>query len=77
MRIEKIADELETLQAEKNSGRGVSCVRTAVVYLRRGDVEKAVACCHNEWDKIRSYPDIADFVIDHVLGENPDKVVCR
>ena len=73
MRIDKIADELETLQADKNGGRGVMCVRYIVNDLRRGNVEKAVSGARFDWDKIRSYPDIADFVIDHVIGENPDR----
>lgn len=73
MRIDKIADELETLQAEKNGGRGVMCVRAIAAELRNGNVERAIAATRRDWDKIRNYPDIADFVIDHVIGENPDR----
>lgn len=73
MRIDKIADELEALQAEKNDGRGVSCVRAVVFDLRREKVESAQRTARGDWDKIRNYPDIADFMIDHLLGENPDR----
>ena len=77
MRIDKIADELEILQAEKNAGRGVSCVRSVVFDLRRERVEEAIKTARWDWDKIRNYPDIADFLIDHVIGENPDRAIIK
>jgi len=51
-------DQLEQLQASKNEGRGVSCVRTVIACLRRGDLNAAEACCMNEQDKINQYPDV-------------------
>ena len=50
------ANELDTLQRVENDGRGVSCVRTLLVYLRRGDLQSARAVINNEFDKIRNYP---------------------
>lgn len=73
MRVEAIADELEALQAEQNFGRGVACVRSIVNWLRDGNTDKALAEARWDWDKIRNYPDIAQAMIDHLLGENPDK----
>lgn len=49
---------LDNLQATKNSGRGIECVRTLLFYLRRGELDKAQAVYFNESDKITSYPDV-------------------
>ena len=71
-----IARTLHAMQMGKNDGRGVSCVRSLCAYLNRADYESAEAVCLNEWDKIRNYPDIAQFLIDVMnpplpkLGEN-------
>ena len=51
-------EELEALEKTKNNGRGVSCVNTALFYLRQGDKQSAFAVCMNESDKISSYPDL-------------------
>jgi hypothetical protein len=51
-----LADELDSLQAHENDGRGVSCVRSIVAYLRRDDLSAAKAIVNNEGDKIASYP---------------------
>jgi hypothetical protein len=37
----ELADELFALQETKNDGRGVSCVRNVVDYLRMGDLRSA------------------------------------
>lgn len=55
---QELADKLDALQAKANSGRGVSCVRTIVHSLRRGDFSGARACINNESDKIRSYDEV-------------------
>jgi len=64
-----LADKLDALQAEKNDGRGVSCVRTLIMYLRRGEIDTAKAVCLNESDKIRSYPDIQDVLEKELIKE--------
>jgi len=51
----ELADKLDALQAKANEGRGISCVRTVVDSLRRGDFSGARACINNESDKIRSH----------------------
>jgi hypothetical protein len=53
-----LADKLDALQAKANEGRGVSCVRTVIDSLRRGDYSGARACINNESDKIRSHEEI-------------------
>lgn len=58
-------DELETLQATYNGGRGVSCVQSIIIYLRRGDNASALSTTINEFDKICSYPKIVE-----ILGNN-------
>lgn len=51
-------DKLKELEKVQNEGRGVSCVRSIILYLEREDVDSACACCWNENDKLRSYPAI-------------------
>jgi hypothetical protein len=53
-----LADELDLLQSRENDGRGVSCVRSIVSYLRRDELSAARAVVNNEGDKIASYPAI-------------------
>lgn len=55
-----LADKLDELQGQAYDGRGISCVRTVVHCLRRGDLSGARACINNESDKIRSHKDIVD-----------------
>ena len=59
---EKEIENLDKLQQQKNQGRGISCVRTLIMYLKRGDVDSAKAVYLNESDKIRSYPDVAEII---------------
>ncbi len=56
--VEILARKLDALQSEKNGGRGISCIRTLIFYLDRGDIDSAKAVFLNESDKIRNYPDI-------------------
>lgn len=55
-------DQLYALQCPKNEGRGVSCVRSIANEILRGDTESAKIITSIEWDKIRSYPDIAQWL---------------
>lgn len=63
----KVADELDALQAGKNDGRGISCVRTIIMYLRMGNITSAIAVRKIEGDKTRSYPDVEKY-LDEVFG---------
>jgi hypothetical protein len=51
----EIADRFEKLQMYENDGRGVSCVKGIVSYLRRGDFRSAEIMAFNEDDKIHNY----------------------
>lgn len=54
----KQIDDLESLQATYNQGRGITCVKTIIVYLRRNELEHATSIRRLEGDKTRSYPDV-------------------
>ena len=56
--FKELAGKLDKLQAEKNSGMGVSCVRDVITYLRLGKVLEAKSVASHDHDKIRNYPDI-------------------
>lgn len=62
-----VADELDVLQAGKNDGRGISCIRTIIMYLRQGDIKSAICVRRNEGDKTRSYPDVEKY-LNEVFG---------
>jgi len=74
--MKALAETLCAMQATKNQGGGVSCVRSLCAYLERADFESAETVCLNEWDKISNYPDIAQFIVDTInpplpkFGEN-------
>lgn len=72
-----VADELDALQAKQNEGRGVSCVRTMVFYLRQDNVVSALAVRQIEGDKTRSYPDIEQFLNDNFGCRLHGKVDCE
>ena len=58
-------DELDRLQSLKNQGRGISCVRTIIHYLRRGQIDLAKNVYEVDGDKICAvYPDV-------------DKMICQ
>ena len=67
--LEMIAmgDTLYSLQRVKNQGRGVCCVRAVATGLRCQDWDMSCAIVRNEWDKIRSYPDIASYLVENGL----------
>lgn len=55
-----VADRLDLLQGRENEGRGISCVRYLIAELRRENRSAAAAIANNEWDKISSYPRVAE-----------------
>lgn len=61
-------DDIMKLEAELNSGRGVSCVRSFVAYFAAGDIRSARACYNTEHDKICSYPEL-DAKIQKLLDQ--------
>jgi hypothetical protein len=66
-----IADALDTMQASKNEGRGVACVRAVVLWLRKSDLSNARLAAEHDRDKIRSYPDILRFIQEKLfLGDD-------
>lgn len=55
-----IADILDEVQMKENDGRGIACVRTMIMYLRRGQLESAKAIRRIEGDKTRCYPAVEE-----------------
>ena len=58
----EMADVLEKLQAPKNDGHGVSCIRAMVVYLRAGMIRDAEVVANTKHKKIRNHIDIMKFI---------------
>jgi len=65
--LTQLADQLDQIQSKENEGRGVTCVRDIVHHLRQENIEDAKAICWNEYDKIRNYPDIQEFLINNLF----------
>ena len=63
--LNKIADELEKLQAPCNNGRGIEFLRSVIFYLRHGELDSAVRVAQYDSDKLHFQKDI-----DTWLGEN-------
>lgn len=66
---QSLSQQLFRMQADCNDGRGICCVRTACLYLERGEWSSARAVCANEGDKMRSYPAIWQFLLQHGLRD--------
>ena len=70
----KLEDRLFFLQENENDGRGISCIRSVIGCLRSGDKASALAVVNNEWDKISSYPRIANCLKESGLASSDSYV---
>ena len=61
------ADMLEQWQSYENDGRGISCVRDIVTFLRLGREKEARAIRQWDGDKTRSYPKM-EFFLTEIFG---------
>ena len=61
-------EKLRRLEASKNGGRGVSCVRLIIFYYFRSDYASMRAVLINEGDKLHNYPDLV-VLINELLTE--------
>ncbi len=55
-------DTLDLLQANQNGGRGVSHIKTIIIFLRREEYDKAANVYQIEGDKTRAYPQIKEML---------------
>jgi hypothetical protein len=62
MGYQEAIKKLDQIQALKNDGRGISCVRAILFHLQRGEGRAAQTVFLTESDKIRSYPDVEKLV---------------
>lgn len=69
--LKELADKLDKLQSEKNSGRGVRHVRYIVDDLRKGDLQSAKADCLNQGDKFGNISDIRQILESELFA--PDE----
>jgi hypothetical protein len=59
-----VAEMLDEIQSKENDGRGISCVRTMIMYLRNGQFDSALAIRRIEGDKTRCYPAVEEKLIE-------------
>jgi len=64
-----LGKELHDMQQFMNCSRGISCVRQVASDLMRGDFEGAQAIAHTDWDKIRNYKQIAQFMKQNKIAK--------
>lgn len=69
------AEVLDAMQIKENGGRGVSCVKSIVDFLRRGDIQSAAMVAWNDGDKTRNYPEIHEVCAD--LREYAEHLLTR
>jgi hypothetical protein len=67
-----VAEKLFALQEKVNGGRGISCVRQVVDELRRGDIKGARMIADMDGDKLRSFPEIENFLEETIFVGVPD-----
>jgi hypothetical protein len=54
--------ELTAINNKLNNGRGVGAVRTVITYLKLCDLASAEAVVRNEFDKLRNYPEVVNWL---------------
>ncbi|MFA6536771.1 MAG: hypothetical protein WCT18_00030 [Patescibacteria group bacterium] len=67
-----LAQKLEELQKVENNGRGVSCLRLVVEYLKMGQLGAARQVCFTDGDKIFNYPLVVDFIKKNLFKSTED-----
>ena len=71
-RLTNIANQLDELQKLENNGRGVSCVKSAITYLKAGDIESAKQICRWDHDKIVNYPKLVEFIKNNLFEKGEE-----
>lgn len=56
------AMELEELNNKANNGRGVGSVKSIITYLKMCDGNSARLVAQTDFDKIRNYPEIVEWL---------------
>lgn len=59
----RIGEEVERMNNGFNDGRGISAIRDVASALKANQVDSAKATIKNEWDKISTYSQVADYLI--------------
>ena len=64
MTSEELSDKLDALQGIQNDGRGISCVKEMIVYLRMGNIEAARSIAYTDHDKLNNpdYVEVREFI---------------
>jgi hypothetical protein len=57
--------ELNELQKQCNDGRGISCVKSIIICMERGDIVSAKFVYSIDGDKIRQYPYVNEWLMKH------------
>jgi len=75
-------NELDDLQSKENEGRGISCICSIILCLRREDSDTAKRVYQIEGDKIRQYPKVEKWLLDNFgcrthLKKNCDNWLCE
>lgn len=65
----RLGDELYTMQMSENQDRGVAIVREIALDLYRQDLEGAKQLAFSDWDKIRNYPQIVQWLVNEKIAD--------
>lgn len=71
-----IANKLYQLQAKENDGRGITCVKSIVTYLKAGDLRSAVLIRQHDGDKTITYYDVEQYLIEKLGCRSHGKINC-
>ena len=67
--VDKLTAQLEEMNLKINEGMGVDCIKTLIMFLKNGEIDKAKACCFNEGDKISSWTEFFPLLKEMFRGE--------
>ena len=74
--MQKIAERLDVLQKDQNDGRGISCVKSIITYLKLGDLRSAIAVRQHDGDKTISYFDVESYLTEKFGCRTHSKINC-
>jgi len=79
MITQKKINELDNMQKKYNGGNGICCVKTIILYLKKGKIEQAKQAYTYDNDKLSTYYDVKQWFFDnfgcsvhHVINCNND-----
>ena len=78
--LTEMAEQLDKLQSDESSGRGISCVKDIIGQLKLDNLDYARRTASMNHDKISNYPEVMMYIRDELFkgeSDHPWKILDR